>query len=419
MDAETTPGSSDPANVATTGPADPEPWPRAAAQLPPPAGPPTDPWRWEQPRSTPPREPSRGGGRTVAVALAAALIGGVVGTTGTLLVRGEEEPPVVNGGTVQAPVIEGLDVGEANAVSVVAAAVTPSVASVETFSGTGLGAQSLGLGSAVIYRSDGYLLTNHHVVEDASRFDVRLADGDIQNAELIGSDPLTDIAVLKINATGLPAINIRTEPPVAVGETAIAIGSPFGLHTSVTAGVVSALNREIQVDQQDGAALVIPSVIQTDAAINPGNSGGALVDAQGRLIGINTAILTDTGGNQGVGFAIPVSQAVIVADQLIEQGFVRHPFLGITGVDVTPRVAEEFGFSVDKGAQVDTVQPDSAAEQAGLRSNDIIVRLDDLAIDSMSDLVAALRSYAPGDTVVLGVVRGEERLDITVVLGER
>ncbi|HEX9765783.1 MAG TPA: trypsin-like peptidase domain-containing protein, partial [Nitriliruptorales bacterium] len=206
---------------------------------------PGDTWSWQDPPELQPAftvpQPGRGG-RTIVVALVAALIGGVIGTAGTLAVRDEGGPTTTDEQpSVQSPVIDGVDVGDASVVSAVAAAVTPSVASVETFRESGAGDEPLGLGSAVIYRSDGYLLTNHHVVEGGNRFQVRLANGDLYDAELVGSDQLTDLAVLKLELTGLPAISIRAEPAVAVGETAIAIGSPFGLHTSVTAGVVSAL----------------------------------------------------------------------------------------------------------------------------------------------------------------------------------
>jgi serine protease Do len=185
---------------------------------------------------------------------------------------------------------------------------------------------------------------------------VRLADGEVLDAEVVGRDELNDLAVLRVEATGLPAIAFRDpdQEPLVVGETVVAIGSPFGLDASVTTGIISALNREIDLPEEAdaGGRLVIPSLIQTDAAINPGNSGGALVDTQGRLIGINTAILSASGANQGVGFAVNVRQALVSADQLIELGFVRHPLLGVGGDDISPEMAEQLGLDSARGAVI-------------------------------------------------------------------
>lgn len=278
---------------------------------------------------------------------------------------------------------------------------------------TGAGA----LGSGVIYRSDGYIITNHHVIEDASQVEVLLANGDRLAAEIIGSDVLNDLAVLRIDRDDLPAIDLRgPSDPLRVGETVVAIGSPFGLDATVTSGIISALNRDLRIP---GGNDVIPAVIQTDAAINPGNSGGALVDLRGRLVGINTAIVSRTGANEGVGFAVPVRQAVVSADQLILQGFVRYPLLGITGTDISAEVAAAFSLENRRGAVVDSVQSGSGADAGGMRTGDVIVAVDGLSLRSMSDLVAEVRRRAPGMTVVFDVLRDDERLAIEVVLGER
>lgn len=298
----------------------------------------------------------------------------------------------------------------------VADLVLPSVVRINTSGAvdlTGAGA----LGSGVIYRSDGYIITNHHVIQGASAVEVLLANGDRYAAEIVGSDELNDLAVLRIERTGLPAIDLRPiDDPVRVGETVVAIGSPFGLDATVTAGIVSALNRDLRVPD---SADVIPAVIQTDAAINPGNSGGALVDLRGRLVGINTAIVSRTGTNEGVGFAVPVRQAVVSSDQLIEQGFVRYPLLGITGTDITAEIAAAFDLDNRRGAVVDTVQPGSGADEAGMRSGDVIIAVDGLSLRSMSDLVAEVRRRAPGMTVTFDVLRGDEQLRLEAVLGER
>jgi S1-C subfamily serine protease len=363
-------------------------------------------------------------------------VGAVLGTLGTLgiLVAADVLPgateivtqaPVESTAPnrVSAPTIEPLS--ESSIVPAVAEAVTPSVVRIDVSSGEDAAgpAGRSGLGSGVVYRSDGYIITNHHVIEGASSVEVRLADGDVLQAEIIGSDELNDIAVLKVDTEALPAINLRpvdTEP-LLVGETVIAIGSPFGLDASVTAGVLSALNREIRLDEQNPGEGVqtIPSILQTDAAINPGNSGGALVDAQGRLVGINTAILTRSGASQGVGFAVGVEQAMSSADQLIEQGFVRHPLLGIAGTDVSAEVAEELGLPAPRGAIIESVQPDTGASSVELRPGDVIVSVDGERLATMSQLVAEVRRRMPGEEVRLEIFREGEVFEVDVELGER
>ncbi|MFA9429843.1 trypsin-like peptidase domain-containing protein [Egicoccus sp. AB-alg2] len=364
----------------------------------------------------------RGRGRGgVLLALVAALIGGMIGTAATLalvLPGGDAGPSPISAPAIE---VEG-DLGAV--VPAVAQAVTPSVVRIDV-TGVPAAGPAIGgtpaLGSGVIYRSDGYVLTNHHVVDGADDVRVRLSSGDVLDAELVGSDELNDLAVLRVERDDLPAVNLRdtVDEPLIVGEQVVAIGSPFGLDASVTSGIISALNREIRVDEQDNAALVIPSVIQTDAAINPGNSGGALVDARGRLVGINTAILTRTGASQGVGFAVSAEQAIVSADQLIEAGFVRHPLLGISGIDVTPETAEEFGLEAPRGALVDSVQDGTGAAEAGMRPGDIIVEVDGEPLATMSELVAEVRRRQPGEVVQLGVVRDGEELTVDVTLGER
>ena len=380
--------------------------------------------------------PARRGG------MLAGVVGGVVGAllTGAVLVGlGVVDPAALTAtdgtapsntgtsGVVPAPVPSpaplpgpgsGLGSGpvETSGIPDVADRVLPSVVRINTRGAvdlTGAGA----LGSGVIYRPDGYIITNHHVIEGASAVEVLLASGDRYEAEIVGSDELNDLAVLRIDRDGLPAIALRpVDEPLRVGETVVAIGSPFGLDATVTAGIISALNRDLPVPN---SADVIPAVIQTDAAINPGNSGGALVDLRGRLVGINTAIVSRSGANEGVGFAVPVRQAVVSGDQLIAQGFVRYPLLGITGTDISAEVAAAFDLPDRRGAVVDTVQAGSGADVAGMRSGDVIVAVDGLPLASMSDLVAEVRRRAPGDTVVFDVLRDGQRLQLDAVLGER
>lgn len=359
------------------------------------------------------RQPGRG----VPAALVGALVGAVLGTAGTLaVVRSSDaySTPVAAAPTAQvpAPVVQVTGNGDGEVVTAVAAAVTPSVVRIDIVTSGSL--DPTGLGSGVIFRSDGYILTNNHVVSAADTLRVRLASGETLDAEVVGTDPTNDLAVVRVMRDGLPAINIR-ETPVQVGERAIAIGSPFGLDASVTAGVVSALNRNLTAE--DG--LLIADVLQTDAAINPGNSGGALVDGQGRLIGINTAILTGSGGSQGVGFAIAAPVAVTVAEELIANGFVRHAFLGITGVTISAEAAQRLGVDADGGAVVDTVQPGSAAADAGLRRDDLIVAIEGEKITTMDELVMVIRRRSPGDELSFTVIRDGDRIELTAVLGER
>ena len=377
----------------------------------------------------PPRAPRGRGG--IVLALVAGLLGAVIGTGGTLAVVGTDGEAggetattsgqtTAEGGDVRAPTIDLEGIETDTVVPAVAEAVLPSVVRIDIVGGDAGGAEEqLGLGSGVIYRSDGYIITNNHVVEEAPSLDVKLTNGDEYDAEVVGTDPRNDLAVLRIDATGLPAINVRTDDPLVVGETAIAIGSPFGLDASVTAGVVSATGRDLTVPPRNGGqATVIPAVIQTDAAINPGNSGGALVDREGRLIGINTAILSATGGSQGVGFAIPTDQAVTSADQLIETGEVQYPLLGVVGQDVTSEMAQRLGLEEGAGAVIREVQPGSGAAEAGLRPDDVIVALDGEPIESMSDLVVAVRNHRPGDTVEVTYVRDGDQQTTEVTLGE-
>lgn len=417
--------------VATSGAADPDPiglgvafdpvddltatsmWPEASVAMPVSVGP-------EPARPTAGRRGGRGilGGVVGGVVGAALVVLGLAATD--LIELGGTDAPAATAPVAPEPVVERTPLPDpglgASVIPDMADRVVPSVVRINvsgTVDLTGAGA----LGSGVIYRSDGYIITNHHVIKDASAVEVLLADGDRFAAEIVGSDVLNDLAVLRIDRDGLPAIDLRPpSEPLRVGETVVAIGSPFGLDATVTSGIISALNRDLRVpDSSD----VIPAVIQTDAAINPGNSGGALVDLKGRLVGINTAIVSRTGANEGVGFAVPVRQAVVSSDQLIEQGFVRYPLLGITGTDISAAVQAELGLESRRGAVVDSVQTGSGAEAAGMRVRDVIIAVDGVPLRSMSDLVAEVRRRAPGMTVSFDVRRRDEQLRLEVVLGER
>jgi S1-C subfamily serine protease len=279
------------------------------------------------------------------------------------------------------------------------------------------------LGSGVIYRRDGYIVTNNHVIEGATRVNVAFADGTIEDANIVGTDPNTEIAVIKVDRNGLPAATFDDEEAPVVGQLAVAIGSPSGFESTVSAGVISGLGREFPEEFTGGTLdRSLVDLIQTDAAISPGNSGGALVNRDGEIIGINVAYLsqTETGAPvQGIGFAIPSDTAVSVADQLIETGEVSSAYLGVVTTDLSQEDAERFDLPVDSGAIVRNVEPGSGAEVAGVRRGDIIVALGDASIENTGDLLGALRDYRPGDTAELTLFRDGEEQTLSVTLGER
>ena len=255
-----------------------------------------------------------------------------------------------------------------------------------------------GLGSGVIVSEDGYIITNNHVVDNADEVKIGLADGREFTAKVVGKDPKTDIAVLKIDASGLPVITIANSEKIEVGDLVLAIGNPFGVGQTVTMGMVSATGRGVLgLDYED--------FIQTDAAINPGNSGGALVDAEGRLIGINTAILSRSGGNQGIGFAVPVNLARTVMESLVKDGRVVRGFLGVGIQDLTPALAEQFELDRHEGVVVADVTPNSPAQKAGLKSGDLIVEFNGREVAGSRQLKLQVAQAAPGKTVAVKILR--------------
>lgn len=269
-------------------------------------------------------------------------------------------------------------------------------------------------GSGVIVDADnGYILTNHHVVERADKIEVYLFNEDSLEAEVIGSDAATDIAVLKVDPESLVDIPIGDSDRVEVGDFVIAIGNPFGLGNTVTSGIVSALGR--YGISQNG----LEDFIQTDASINPGNSGGALVNMRGELVGINTAIISRTGGNIGIGFAVPTAIASSVMRQILDFGEVRRGLLGVTIATIDQESAKALGAEVDRGALISDIQPGSAAEEAGLKVDDIIVRVDDRAINNNRELANAIGLKGSGEEVAIEFVRDGKRREVTATLGTR
>ena len=282
--------------------------------------------------------------------------------------------------------------------------------------------QNVGTGSGVLIRSDGHILTNNHVVEGAERIVVTVGLED-QVATIVGTDPSTDLAVLKIEGGPYPAAEIGASKDLQVGQFVMAVGSPFGLEKTVTSGIVSALQRSEQAQGRSANDITTyTNLIQTDAAINPGNSGGALVDEQGRLIGINSSILSPSGGvgaaqSAGIGFAIPIDFAMDIASQLITGGKATHPYVGISSATVDQNVANQYGLRVNSGALVRFVSPDGPADKAGITRGDIIVKIGDSKVGSLVDVLAAIRDHKVGDVVIFEVVRGEQTKSLGVTIG--
>ena len=272
------------------------------------------------------------------------------------------------------------------------------------------------LGSGIIVSSDGYILTANHVVHGADEIKVALGgdSGKEYDAKIVGTDPRTDVAVLKIDATGLPAITFGDSSQLEIGDVVLAIGNPFGVGQTVTMGIVSALGRH---GYGINGPMGYEDFIQTDAAINPGNSGGALVDAEGRLVGINTWIASSSGGSEGVGFAVPANLARDVMESLIKSGKVIRGYLGIHPEDVTAGLAKGFGYSGTTGALVGDVFPDTPADKAGLRDGDIITELNGKPITDANSLTLMVSECVPGSDATLKIFRDGETKTITVTLG--
>jgi S1-C subfamily serine protease len=291
--------------------------------------------------------------------------------------------------------------------------------------------QSTATGSGFLIDDEGHIITNAHVVDGAKSVTVQLGDGDPQDAEIVGADPSTDIAVLKVDDTqGVNPLPLGDSSNVQVGDPVVAIGNPFGLDRTVTTGIVSALQRQIQAPN----GFSISDVIQTDAAINPGNSGGPLIDAAGQVIGINSQIESQSGGNVGIGFAVPIKTAADVVSQLEDGGEIHRAYLGITGGDITPDIAQALNLPVDQGVLVEQVLNGGPADDAGINGatgqatiggqtvpigGDIITKVDGKEVTGMDEVISAVNSHKPGDELTLTVSREGQQRDVTVKLGDR
>jgi len=388
---------------------------------------PTQEWVQEPPRE-PSRQPRPGGAFSAILLTGALVVGGLGGLAGAAgfaffdYLNGDMTTTSSSPAAIGSVVVDRKETpAEAGSIEDVANSVLPSVVKINV-----RGAQGQGSGSGIILSSDGEILTNNHVVEVAGgsgAISVNFSDGSAATAEIVGTDPLTDLAIIRAtDVSGLTPARLGESGNLDVGEQVLAIGSPFGLEATVTSGIVSATNRPVSVGSSvrpgpSGAATLDTTypAIQTDAAINPGNSGGPLVNMQGEVVGVNSSIRTSSamgdGGSIGLGFAIPLEKVLPIVDQLRNGETPTHARLGVTVADSTD------ADSLLTGAGINSVDGGSAADQAGLREGDVVTKVNDEQISGSESLVATIRGYRPGDTVTLTVVRnGEEAQAFDVTL---
>ncbi len=272
----------------------------------------------------------------------------------------------------------------------------------------------LSLGSGVIVSREGYILTNDHVVEGVSDIKVTLFDGRVMPGKIVGTDPDTDLAVVRVNAAGLTPITFGQSEQARVGDIVLAIGDPFSVGQTVTMGIISAVGREL-----GGASSPFSNFIQTDAAINPGNSGGALVDTNGNLIGVNTLIFSRSGGYQGIGFAIPVSLAKKVMEQIIETGSVTRGWFGVEVADITPELAESLGLRGTQGAIIGAIERGSPAERSGMRLGDVIVAVNGRSVTNSTATLNEIAGVKPGMSIPVKVLRRNQEVTLDIMVGKR
>lgn len=350
----------------------------------------------------------------IGAALACLLAFGV-----SFLVPGKGSSTTLGGDGGSTFTVQGSDVTLAEAV---AQKTLPSVVNIDVYSAQSSNpfaqnssSTATSLGSGIILSKDGYILTNYHVVEDGQRF-VVVANATEYEGHIVGTDPSSDLAVLKVDATDLTPIEIGSSSDLVVGEWVMAVGSPFGLEQSVSTGIISAVSRSTAMASTNSTT-VYTNMIQTDAAINPGNSGGALVDADGKLIGVNTLIASESGSSSGVGFAIPVDYAMDIAQQIIEGKTPSHAQLGITMVTLSDQIAQRYNLSISSGVYINSVVDGSGAAEAGLQSGDIITKIDGQAVTDSSEVMIDVRSHKIGDKIQITYVRDGKEQTTEVTLG--
>ncbi len=269
------------------------------------------------------------------------------------------------------------------------------------------------LGSGVIVSEQGLILTNNHVVAAADEIEIALADGRKLSAKVVGTDPDTDLALIKVDAEHLPAITFASSDKLNVGDVVLAIGNPFGVGQTVTQGIISALGRNhLGIN-------IYENFIQTDASINPGNSGGALIDTNGNLVGINSAIYSRSGGSMGIGFAIPATLARQVMEQIVAQGNVTRGWIGIEAQDITPELAESFKLKLAQGALIAGVLRDSPADKAGLRAGDVLLAIDGKSVSDSGSMLNLIAVLTPNKKATIKIARAEKTVDILILIGKR
>ncbi len=410
----------EPVEVQHYGPVPPRDPYRASWQAAPP--PPTDAYRRVEPVGR--RRSGLSALPVVALAIVAGLLSGALSAVAVLNAADDEvaqQSPAPATDPEADPVSE-VRIDESSAVIEAVDRVAPAVVLIRTSSSGGLFGGASGTGSGVIYDSDGWILTNRHVVEDAETVIIELSDDRTFEGDVYGIDTLTDLAIVKVDATGLPSAPIGASRDLEPGQLAIAIGNPLGYRHTVTTGIVSGLGRQITAsDAGQTSAQSLRNLIQTDAAINPGNSGGPLLNSAGQVIGINTAVSTTA---QGLGFAIPIDVAKPIMQQAIEGQELARPWIGVYYTPISPALAEAENLPVDYGALLATdtggqsaVFPGSPAEEAGLRDGDIIVAIDGQQVTAESDLAMLILPHSPGDTVTLRVLRDNSTTEVELTLG--
>ena len=397
--------------------------------------PPVTPERWYEPAPAPVATvPAKSNRSRSGGILAASLLSAVLASGGTVLALGASgalqrtaAPAPTNPAATNVGAVQPVAIDESSATIAVAAKVSPAVVRITVTGSSDAGnlgvIPATGVGSGVIFDSNGWILTNHHVVEGGEKFDVELKDGRVLSGKVYGIDTLTDLAIVKVEATGLPTAAIGESDALKVGQLVVAIGSPLGTYSnSVTSGIVSAKGRSITTDNNES----LSNLIQTDAAINPGNSGGPLLDAGGNVIGINTAVAQNS---NGIGFAIPIDIARPIMAQAVAGQPLNRPYMGIHFVSITRQIATEQKLPVNVGAlvggfdangqPVSGVEPGKPADVGGVKDGDIIVSIDGKVIDEEHPLDATLAQFSPGDTVSVEVLRDGKHVTLQVTLGTR
>lgn len=368
----------------------------------------------------------------ICIAFISACIGAAISTLLVTFTLGVDPISILKGEGLKAiPIERVIYRGKARSGSIstdpitsVAKDVQPSVVNIRTKSAaSNLFHEDLmvdGQGSGVIFRKDGYIITNNHVIQNAKEIWVTIGTDKDVSGTVVGTDSETDLAVVKVDRKDLQVADLGSVKDLQVGELAIAMGSPFGFERTVTAGIISALNRTVTFSSgADSGTKTYTNLIQTDAAINPGNSGGALCDADGRVIGINTLIYSQTGSYEGIGFAIPIDTARNVVNQLIEKGEASHPYIGILGTTVDKDYAEQHKIELDYGAIIAETVKSGPADKAGMKKEDIIIEFDNEEIKDMESLIVAIRNKDVGDKVKVVFVRNEKEKTVELTLAEK